>query len=521
MLAIPRRAPLVLCALLLLAGPARPAEPPSPFPFFKPVQPARPVQVMAHRGMAGLAPENTLPAIEACAADFVEWAEIDVRLSKDGRHVLLHDATLDRTTNGKGKVADHTLAELAMLDAGAWFAPRFAGTRLPTLAAALAAAKGKVNLYLDCKVVDPVLLVKEVLATGMERQVVVYAAPAVLAEVRAASKGKIATMTRYRARQDLDTFLREVRPSAVEIDAGEVTPQLCKRFHAAGVKVQAKVLGAKWDNPKVWGRAVEAGCDWAQTDDPAGFRTWDVRKRLPKWPVKIAYHRGANRYAPENTLPAIRKAVQLGADYVEFDIRPTQDGAYVLLHDRTLNRTTTGKGPLSKLSRAEVEKLDAGRWFGKPFAGTKVPALEDVLLALGPHAHAYLDAKDIPPEKLLAAIEKHGLMKRHVVYQSPAYLARLKRLSPAVRLLPPLRSAAELDKVAELRPYGVDARWSALSKKLIADCHARGILVFSDALGRHDRVEEYRKAIRWGIDVIQTDHPLRVLRAIELELARK
>jgi glycerophosphoryl diester phosphodiesterase len=212
--------------------------------------------------------------------------------------------------------------------------------------------------------------------------------------------------------------------------------------------------------------------------------------------------------------------VQLGADYVEIDIRPTRDGVYVLLHDRTLARTTTGRGPLAKLTRAEVGKLDAGRWFGKPFAGTKVPTLDEALAALGPRAHVYLDAKDIPPEQLLAAIKKHGLMERHVVYQSPAYLARLKRLAPGARLLPPLRQAADLDKVAELKPYGVDARWSALSKKLIADCHARGIKVFSDALGLYESVEQYRKAIRWGIDVIQTDHPQRVLRAIELEARR-
>jgi glycerophosphoryl diester phosphodiesterase len=517
--AVPHR-PFLALGLLLLAGAAPAAEGKKPFPFFEPVRPARAVQVMAHRGMAVLAPENTLPTIQACAADYIEWAEIDVRLSKDGRHVLLHDATLDRTTDGKGKVTDRTAAELAKLDAGAWFARRYRDTRLPTLADALAAAKGKVNLYLDCKDIDPGQLVKDVLAASMERQVVVYARPAVLAKVDAAAKGKIATMTKYRPKQDLDAFLKQVHPAAVEIDADEVTADLCRRFHAAGVKVQAKVLGAKWDNPKVWERVVKAGIDWVQTDDPAGFRMGEVRRRLPKWPVKISLHRGANRYAPENTLHSIRKAVQLGADYVEFDIRPTSDKVYVLLHDGTLNRTTTGKGPVTKLTREEVAKLDAGRWFGKPFAGTRVPTLDQTLAALGTTAHAYLDAKDIPPEHLLAAIKKYDLMKRHVVYQSADYLARLRRLDPNVRPLPPLRKAADLEAVARLKPFGVDARWSALSEKLIADCHARGIQVFSDALGLHERVEEYRKAIRWKIDVIQTDHPVRVLRAIELEAGR-
>jgi len=70
--------------------------------------------------------------------------------------------------------------------------------------------------------------------------------------------------------------------------------------------------------------------------------------------------------------------------------------------------------------------------------------------------------------------------------------------------------------VAREKPFGVDARWSALSRELIARCHEAGIQVFSDALGLNENVEQYARAIDWGIDVIQTDYPLRVLRAIEL-----
>jgi glycerophosphoryl diester phosphodiesterase len=62
----------------------------------------------------------------------------------------------------------------------------------------------------------------------------------------------------------------------------------------------------------------------------------------------------------------------------------------------------------------------------------------------------------------------------------------------------------------------VDASWKILSKELIARCHAHGILVFSDAQGAHETIEDYQQAMAWGIDLIQTDHPLRVMRAIEL-----
>jgi glycerophosphoryl diester phosphodiesterase len=108
-----------------------------------------------------------------------------------------------------------------------------------------------------------------------------------------------------------------------------------------------------------------------------------------------------------------------------------------------------------------------------------------------------------------------------VVYQSADYLRKLKRLEPRARVLPPLKDPARLGELADLEPYGVDASWGILSKELIDRCHARGIRVFSDALGWHEGVRDYSQVIDWGVDVIQTDHPARVLRAIELHGGRK
>jgi len=494
-----------------------PAAAQSHFKFVEPVSPPRAVQVMAHRGLQVLAPENSSAAVLACAADFIEWAEVDVGLTKDGRHVILHDATLDRTTDGKGPVADVTLEEFLKLDAGSWFAPRFKGTHPLDLSELLKAARGKVNLYLDCKQINPESLVQEILDSQMESQVIVYDRPEVLKRVRAAGKNEIATMTKFRPRtMDLEAFVKEIDPAAVEIDADEVSSEICRMFHECGIKVQAKVLGADWDNPATWTKMIEAGVDWLQTDDPVGVRFAEVHRRIEMFPVKIACHRGANRYAPENTIPAIRAAVALGADYVEIDLRTTKEGRVFLMHDRTINRTTGGNGPISEMTADDVTRLDAGAWFGKPFAGTRVPTMEDALTALGDKSAAYLDAKEVAPEVLLAAMRKYDLLERSVVYQSLEYLAKLRALEPAVRTLPPLASAGDFEKVAATKPFGVDARWSALSQELITRCHAAGIQVFSDALGFNENVDQYRQAIEWGIDVIQTDYPLRVLRAIEL-----
>lgn len=486
------------------------------FPFFEPVDPPRRVQAIAHRGWAKIAPENSRRALEACERDFIEWAEIDVRRSKDGQHVVFHDDQLDSKTDGQGAVESHTLTELKQLDAGTWFASRFARNRILSLSEALRLAKGKLNLYLDCKNVDPLQLVQEVRSTEMERQVIVFDDLAGIATVRKASGGAIPVMTKYRPTMDFDDFLRRVSPNAVEIDADEVTAELCRKFHRAGVIVQAKVLGPAWDHGDTWRTMIDHGVDWLQTDDPAGLLTTAGRMTRPDWPVMVAHHRGANRYAPENTIPAILTSVALGADYVEIDVRATKDGHFVLMHDSTVDRTTSGHGAVRDLTLAEIRDLDAGAWFGKPFVGTHVPTLDEALAALGPRVAVYLDAKEIEPEAVLAAIQAHELFERHVVYQSLSYSAALKNLDPRLRPMPPLGSVADLKGVLPIKPYAVDAAWRSLSEDLVADCHRAGIRVFSDALGLHEMPHSYRQAMDMGIDVIQTDYPLRVLRAVEL-----
>ncbi len=97
-----------------------------------------PTRVIGHRGAAAHAPENTLAGI-ALAADLgVAMVEVDVKLSRDNVPLLMHDDTLERTTDGKGAVATTDYADLARLDAGSWFGSGFAGERMPTLAQALA-----------------------------------------------------------------------------------------------------------------------------------------------------------------------------------------------------------------------------------------------------------------------------------------------------------------------------------------------------------------------------------------------
>jgi glycerophosphoryl diester phosphodiesterase len=505
-----------LASFLLLVAQAQ-VPPAGGFPFFEPVQPSRSLQVVAHRGAARRAPENTARALEALIADTVDWVEVDVGLTRDGHHVLYSDDELDSQTDATGRVRDRTLAEVRSADAGSKFAPRFSGERILTLEEGLRLARGRINLCIDCKEIDPALLAREVLSAKMGRQVIVSAAPDVLRAVRGVAGEAVGLMTKWRPAFGVTRWVEDVRPHAVEIDAADVTAAVCGEFHRLGIKVQARTLGDD-DRPEVWDRVAAAGVDGIQTDRPEEVLARRALKAIGPGRVRVAHHRGAGRYAPENTLKSLEKALALGADYVEFDVRTTRDGAFVLLHDGSLDRTTSGRGSVRQRTSAEVATLDAGSWFGRPFAGTRVPTLDAFLDAAAPSGVGlYVDAKDIAPEALAEVLSRHGLSDRAVVYQGAAYLEKLKSIAPALRRMPPLHDPSQLDALAErVRPYAVDTRWTILSKPLIDRCHALGIKVFSDAIGANESVEKYQRAVRDGLDLIQTDHPVRVLRALEL-----
>lgn len=109
------------------------------------------LMVIGHRGAAGNAPENTLASIREALRQDADAIEVDLHQSLDGVVVAIHDDTVDRTTDGKGKVANHTLAQLKKLDAGAWFDIDYAGQRIPTLAEVLDATPPEATLILELK----------------------------------------------------------------------------------------------------------------------------------------------------------------------------------------------------------------------------------------------------------------------------------------------------------------------------------------------------------------------------------
>jgi glycerophosphoryl diester phosphodiesterase len=490
-----------------------------PVKFFEPLDPPRAFQLMVPGGMAEQAPADTRPAIAMATEDSLEWIELPLRRSKDGQHIAFGAERLEGKSNGTGSIGDHTAEQLAKLDCGSWFARRFAGTKLLTLAECLALAKGKINLCLDCQDVDPEQLAGQIASAGAERQVLVSGPPHVLNRVRAASDGKVAVMATWQPAAGW-AAVESLHPAVVDVEAEYVTSQMCRDLRARGVKVRARTSAAG-DRADTWDKVLAAGADFVRTSLPEEVIAHVLDAKLRPRPVRFACHRGASRYAAENTLLAFEKAYRLHADFVEFDVRPSSDGDFFLLHDAKLDRTTNGTGPIREATSAAVALLDAGSWFGGRSAGAHVPSLDDFLKSVPPEVSLYFDAKDIPPEALAAALSRHGLVERTIVYQSANYLERLKVVDSRIRSMPPAGSIVDVKALAAgLRPYAVDSRWTALSKQYIESCHAAGIQVFADApFGTP--VKAYQQAIEWGIDLIQTDYPLRAWRAMELAQAER
>jgi glycerophosphoryl diester phosphodiesterase len=127
-------------------------------------QPGSAFSVIGHRGAAGLAPENTLPSFQLAVALGADAVEMDVRLSRDGVPVVIHDATVDRTTDGHGEVARLSVAEIQALDARGPFRDHASPTRIPTLDEVLAWASGRTRVVVELKSTEQPELVDQTLA---------------------------------------------------------------------------------------------------------------------------------------------------------------------------------------------------------------------------------------------------------------------------------------------------------------------------------------------------------------------
>lgn len=227
-------------------------------------------EACAHRGDVKHAPENTIPALVLAVEKGAPQIEFDVQLTKDGELVLMHDSTIDRTTDGTGAVGDYTLAELKALDAGSWFDATFAGTRIPTLREALEVIPESIlcNVHLKNSPGVAEATAKVIQEMGRVEQCFLAATLEQAEEARAiVPELRMCNMSRQGNDRELYvTLTLEHKSDFIQFLPGhksEGLKEAVERLHAGGVKVNF----FKADDPEGIRALAEAGVDYILTDD--------------------------------------------------------------------------------------------------------------------------------------------------------------------------------------------------------------------------------------------------------------
>jgi len=238
--------------------------------------------------------------------------------------------------------------------------------------------------------------------------------------------------------------------------------------------------------------------------------------------ILVIAHRGGSHLAPENTLSGIRKAIEVGADMIEIDVEQTIDSVVIVIHDKTVDRTTNGSGPVDSLPYKYIKTLDAGSWFDKRFKGEKVPTFDEVLELIDGKVKLLVEIKDGSErypgieQRTVKVIQKY---KAHswVIVQSFNIKAieRVKALDPEIKTFYLLgrnfstyyKTFCE-DQSRQPPPVygyeGIAVHYSMLTNASVDSLRKSGLGVFTWTV--NDPVS-MKKMVGAGVDGIITDAP--------------
>jgi len=229
----------------------------------------------------------------------------------------------------------------------------------------------------------------------------------------------------------------------------------------------------------------------------------------------VIAHRGASGHAPENTMAAFRRAVQMGAVFIETDLHLTRDARLVAIRDTTVDRTTNASGPVKSFTLAELRALDAGSWFSAEFAGECIPTLDEILaFAEETDVVFYLEVKADAAwgveHAVVHALRNAGAAPRTVILSfETSVLAAIHRLDPT--LLAGLLFEEPLDDAVE-RAVRTGARQVAprsdqVTPVLVEQAHRQDLLVVTWTV---NDPAQMRSLVAAGVDGIMTDYPDRL-----------
>lgn len=238
---------------------------------------------------------------------------------------------------------------------------------------------------------------------------------------------------------------------------------------------------------------------------------------------QIFAHRGAKAVAPENTLPAFERALAMGVDGIELDVHCSKDGQLVVIHDESLERTTSGTGKVGDYSAAQLAKIDAGSYFNAAFTGVGVPTLDEVFDLVGNRCRVNVELKSDDPnggdqaEPLIAMIKARNLYDQVIVSSfNPPSLIKMRALAPTVPLgllyylpMPTFLRDAWFSPI--INPEALHPYHRLIDADLMAWANARSCPVNTWTV---NDVAEAQRLAALGVNVIMSDVPDQIMAAL-------
>jgi glycerophosphoryl diester phosphodiesterase len=237
-------------------------------------------------------------------------------------------------------------------------------------------------------------------------------------------------------------------------------------------------------------------------------------KFLNSYDLMVIAHRAANQNFPENSIIAIEEAIRMGVDIIELDIRVTADGVVVLMHDQTVDRTTTGTGDVETLTYSYLQSLQLLHK-GKP-TNEKIPTLEEALKVTKGRIMVDMDMKTDKVDEVLEVVKAMDVVDELLFFDSDwDVLAAFQESLPDAFIMPRTYKAKEIKKaVKRFNPRAVHIDPSFYTPKTVAIAKKYGVRLWINALGKIDRNmlanpdEEWaREWLNKGATMVQTDVP--------------
>lgn len=242
---------------------------------------------------------------------------------------------------------------------------------------------------------------------------------------------------------------------------------------------------------------------------------------LAKHELIVIAHRGSHLVKPENTIAAIEEAIQLGADYVEIDLRTTLDGQLVLSHNETVDKMTNGKGKIREMRLEELKKLSVNSKDGGVY---RIASFSEALKTCKGKINIYLDFKDAAAEQAYHEIQAAGMEKQILVYLNQTeHYAAWKKAAPQLPLMGRLpagvRTKAEL--LAALQQQSLQAIDKLDDTTPLAALKENKVSVFLDVQSKEEGPASWKAAIDKGVQGLQTDHPAALIAYLKANHLRR